>query len=126
MSLLICAALCVGADPLTHTKDPVTVIKKNLKAGKAVLLDVREKREWDDGHLARAKLVPLTVFGDQSKLKQALRAAGAKPRMIVYTHCGAGVRALMAGKTLKKMGFDVRPLKAGYDDLLKQGFSKAR
>lgn len=35
-------------------------MKKAIADGKAVLIDVREKDEWDDGHLKDAKLLPLT------------------------------------------------------------------
>ena len=41
---------------------------------------------------------------------------------IVYCHCGSGVRCLKAADELKKLGYDVRPLKPGYKDLLKAGF----
>ena len=44
---------------------------------------------------------------------------------IVYTHCVMGVRALKAAKILEKLGYNVRPLKAGYEDLIKAGFEKA-
>ncbi|MNC96941.1 hypothetical protein D3C83_144460 [compost metagenome] len=44
---------------------------------------------------------------------------------IVYCHCGSGVRCLKAADELKKLGYDVRPLKPGYKDLLKAGFEPA-
>jgi len=43
---------------------------------------------------------------------------------IIYGHCRSGSRVLVAAPILRKMGYDVRPLKAGYTDLLKAGFSK--
>jgi rhodanese-related sulfurtransferase len=45
---------------------------------------------------------------------------------IIYTHCKAGGRALTCGDILKAQGYDVRPLKPGYEDLIKAGFQKAR
>jgi hypothetical protein len=36
-----------------------------------------------------------------------------------------GVRALKAAKILEKLGYNVRPLNAGYEDLVKAGFAKA-
>lgn len=99
------------------------VVKKAIADDKAVLLDVREKSEWDDGHLKDAKLLPW------SELK-----AGAKPEdvakiipkdKIVYCHCASGIRPLKAADTLQKLGYDVRPLKSGYMDLLKAGFAPA-
>ena len=41
---------------------------------------------------------------------------------IIYTHCAVGYRSLRAAKILKKYGYDVRPLKPGYDELVKAGF----
>lgn len=119
---VLCLTTCAaGADE--HTKDSLETVKKNLAANKAVLLDVREKDEWDDGHLKDATSAPI------SELKTA---AGAKRHIekspkgkIVYTHCAVGGRALAAAKVLRQHGIDVRPLKAGYDDLVEAGFPKA-
>jgi len=114
----------VGAEELTHTKDTLDTVKQNLKDGKAVLVDVREQKEWDDGHIAGA------VFMPKSKLDVEKEAAELAKKLdktkIVYTHCRAGRRALACGEILKKQGFDVRPLKAGYEDLVKAGFEKAK
>ena len=43
----------------------------------------------------------------------------------VYLHCKAGGRCLSAAEILKKQGYDARPLKDGFDDLVKAGFPKA-
>lgn len=105
-----------------ETKDALPVAKKNLEEKKAVLFDVREQGEWDAGHLATAKLMPL------SKLKAGAKpgAADAKEGTIVYCHCKAGKRAVEAAALLRKMGYDARPLAEGYDALLKAGFEKAK
>jgi rhodanese-related sulfurtransferase len=44
---------------------------------------------------------------------------------IVYCHCRSGGRVLPATDILKELGYDVRPLKAGYSQLLEAGFPKA-
>ena len=44
---------------------------------------------------------------------------------IVYTHCVKGVRALAAANILEKLGYNVRPLRAGYEELANAGFEKA-
>lgn len=106
-----------------HTKDSVATIKKNLEEKKAVILDVREQDEWDAGHLSQAKLVPLSKLSDEAATKKALE--GVDKKTIVYCHCRAGRRALTAAEALQKMGFDVRPLKQGFDELVKEGFPKA-
>ena len=43
----------------------------------------------------------------------------------IYCHCAAGVRVLPAADILQKHGYDARPLKPGYKDLLRAGFPKA-
>jgi phage shock protein E len=113
-----------SAEDLTHTKDTLETAKKNIKEGKAVLVDVREQKEWGEGHIAGAVLMP------KSKLEVEKEAAALVQKLdkakIVYTHCQRGRRALACGEILKQQGFDVRPLKAGYEELLKAGFEKAK
>jgi phage shock protein E len=118
------AALSVVAqEPLKHTKDTLDTAKENLKSGKAVLLDVREQDEWDAGHLKAARLVPQSKLKVQTELDELLKTL---PKdKVIYTHCRAGKRALVCGEILKKHGFDVRPLKAGYKELIEAGFEKA-
>lgn len=112
------------AEEPTHTKDTLDTVKQNIKDGKAVLVDVREQKEWDEGHIAGA------VFMPKSKLDVEKEAAELAKKLdknkIVYTHCRAGRRALACGEILKKQGFDVRALKPGYEELLKAGFEKAK
>ncbi len=119
VALVASLAFARAAD---HTKDTSDEVKKALKGGKAVLIDVREKDEWDDGHLKVAKLLPLSTL----KGAKAEDVAKVAPKdAIVYLHCGSGVRSLKAADELKKLGYDVRPLKPGYKDLLQAGFEPA-
>ena len=103
-----------------HTKDTLKTVQENLKAEKAILLDVREKEEWKQGHLKDARLVPL------SEIKANAEAASKKlpKKLIIYTHCKAGQRSMYAAEFLKKYELDVRALRAGYEELLEAGFSK--
>jgi phage shock protein E len=113
----------VAQEPLQHTKDSLDTVKDNLKAGKAVLLEVREQKEWDAGHVKAARLFPLSKAKMEKGLDELLKTL---PKdKAIYMHCRAGNRALVCGEILKKHGFDVRPLKAGYQDLLDAGFEKA-
>jgi phage shock protein E len=107
----------------THTKDSLAEVKKNVESGKAVLLDVREQNEWDAGHVKGAILIPRSKLAVDSELAGLLKQL---PKdKIIYTHCKAGGRALACGEILKQQGYDVRPLKPGYDDLIQAGFQKA-
>lgn len=106
-----------------HTKDSLDVVKDKLKEKKALLVDVREEEEWDSGHLADARLLPLSDL-EKGVPPEKLAKTLAKDK-IVYLHCAAGGRCLTAAEILKKQGYDVRPLKPGYKQLLKSGFAKA-
>jgi len=118
--IVVGSTIAVAAE---HTKDSLDTVKKNLKEKQAILIDVREEPEWKDGHLQDARLVPLSKLRDAEK--QAAATKELPKDKIIYCHCAAGRRSLEAGDLLKKQGFDVRPLKPGYKDLLNAGFPKA-
>jgi rhodanese-related sulfurtransferase len=100
------------------TKDSLETVKNHLELKKAILVDVREKDEWDEGHLKRARLIPL------SKIQEGLKPDALPKDKIIYLHCRSGGRSLIAQELLKKEGYDVRSLKQGYEELLKAGFEK--
>jgi phage shock protein E len=113
--------LATGQD-LTHTKDSLDSVKASVQSGKAVIVDVREPGEWEAGHLKGAILAPMSKLKNQSQASELLKLL---PKdKIIYTHCKAGGRSLTCGDILKAHGYDVRPLKPGYDDLVKAGFEK--
>ena len=88
------------------------------------MIDVREQDEWDSvGHLQVAALVPLSEL-KKEKLDEALAQKLPKDK-IIYCHCASGGRVMPASAILYTLGYDVRPLKAGYDDLLEAGFKDA-
>jgi rhodanese-related sulfurtransferase len=123
LSLFTAGRLLFAQEALTHTKDSLDAVKDNLKSGKALIVDVREQNEWDNGHLKGAILVPQSKLKAEGQLTELLKVL---PKdKIIYTHCRAGGRALACGDILKKQGYDVRPLKPGFDDLLKAGFEKS-
>jgi rhodanese-related sulfurtransferase len=107
-----------------HTKDSLTTVQRGVAEQKAVLVDVREKEEWDDGHLRDARLLPLSVL-EQGVRKEDLAKVLPKDK-VIYLHCAAGGRCVRAAAILKKQGYDVRPLKPGFDALLEAGFPGAK
>lgn len=116
-------APATAALAVDHTKDTIETVKKNLAEQKAILLDVREKEEWDAGHLKDAKLAPISKLKEGADVKEF--AKDVKKGTIIYCHCKAGRRAQAAAELLQKAGYEVRPLKQGYDELLKAGLPKA-
>lgn len=113
---------------LTHTADTVAEVKAAVKNGKALIIDVRELNEWDEGHLTDAYLLPMsklnTITEDEKAMDEAKKILGKDK--IIYTHCRRGGRALRAGELLKTMGYDVRPLKLGFEELVEQGLEPAK
>lgn len=121
-AILGLAASLTPARAGEHTKHTPQAVKKAVADGKAVLVDVREQSEWDAGHLKVAKSIPLSGLGELKADELARKVPKGK---VVYCHCAAGGRALMAAEILEKFGYDVRPLEPGYKDLLKAGFEAA-
>ncbi|HLH63430.1 MAG TPA: molybdopterin-synthase adenylyltransferase MoeB [Ktedonobacteraceae bacterium] len=65
-----------------------------------VLVDVREKIEWNEGHIPGAIHVP------RGYLELQIEEAVPDKSKTVVLYCAGGVRSLMAGATLKQMGYD--------------------
>ncbi|MCH2210121.1 MAG: rhodanese-like domain-containing protein [Fuerstiella sp.] len=126
---LFLPVICEGKDKPTftesgHTTDHLKMVKRSLVKNTAVLLDVREYSEWKAGHLEQADLLPLSIIrSGRLTDKQKKMLPKDKP---VYCHCRSGGRVLAVSKILRGRGYDIRPLKAGYSDLLKAGFEKAK
>lgn len=112
-------SVCLAVD---HTTDTPAEVKKAVEEKKAVLIDVREQKEWDAGHLKVASLLAL------SRIKAGVPKAELDKILpqgkIIYLHCKSGGRCLLAADALKKLGYETRPLKEGYEDLVKAGFEK--
>src|SRR6056297_1701064 len=91
-----------GAEP---TKDSLETVRKNVEQGKAVLVDVREKSEWERGHIKDCVLLPLSDLRDgisEKKLKEKL-----PEKKILYTYCVVGKRAVTAGEILEKDDYEM-------------------
>lgn len=106
-----------------HTTDTPAEVKQAIAENKAVLVDVREEVEWKNGHLAAAIFFPLSDLRREPDEKQLAKLPKDK---IIYTHCRSGGRCVAAGEILRKLGYEVRNLKPGYQDLLEAGFEKAQ
>ena len=115
--------LLFSSCPKDISEKDLSIVKAEVESGKAILIDTRSKGEWDQGHVSGAKRYEVS---DLKKLKEEGKLSSEFPKdKIIYTHCMAGYRAKTAADVLKERGYDVRPLKKGYPDLLKAGFQKA-
>ena len=80
-----------------------------IRSGAALLVDVRETREWRDGVAERAALLPLSDLLHGRERWQPFLATVSGRELVLY--CGAGVRSSIAGKLLAAEGF--RPANGG-------------
>ena len=85
-----------------------------------MIIDVREPEEWQEGHLAGAGLLPLSVL-ERGVAPQELAKVLPKDK-IIYCYCLAGGRCMEAAEILKPLGYDVRALKPGFPQLQAAGF----
>jgi rhodanese-related sulfurtransferase len=113
----------MGADTKDADTESLETIQERIENEEAVLLDVRNQGEWDQGHVEGALWIALPEFRKLNKEKLTKMLPEKK---IVYCYCAAGKRAGIAADQLKKMGFDARKIKAGYQDLIKAGFVESK
>ena len=100
--------------------------KERLDRGEVdLLLDVREAHEWEEGHIPGALHVPrgsLEWFADSSSDWRDERIAGKTDARIVL-QCTVGGRSLLAGETLKRIGFEnVVSMAGGINDWKAAGY----
>jgi molybdopterin/thiamine biosynthesis adenylyltransferase/rhodanese-related sulfurtransferase len=85
-------------------------VQTSLDAGQDVrLIDVREKYEWDEGHIPTASHVPRGYL--------ELRIENAVPNKTepILLYCAGGTRSVLAARTLQEMGYgNVRSLRGGF------------
>jgi molybdopterin/thiamine biosynthesis adenylyltransferase/rhodanese-related sulfurtransferase len=99
----------------TQVNDALT--QREQKQDDFVLVDVREKNEWNEGHIPGAVHVPRGFL--ETQIEEVIPDKAKK----VVLYCAGGVRSLMAGNTLQQMGFtDVVSLTGGYGQWKAGGF----
>ncbi len=82
-----------------------------------LVLDVREPEEVAQG------LIPGAIHIPRGYLELQVEAAIPDRSRPVTVYCAAGVRSLLAGRTLRQMGYsDVRSLKGGFSSWKDRGF----
>lgn len=94
-----------------------------IKAGTAVLVDVREPAEWQAGVAAPATLLPLSDLRATRKHWGPFLAGHREKRILLYCHSGA--RSGMAAATLKAEGFDTANL-GGFSNWTDSGLPARR
>ena len=124
------------APPYSSAKDPVNmagftaanILKGDVKVlhwedlkGLAredhLILDVRTKEEYDNGHLAGSVLIPV------DSIRQGLAEIPRDKKIIIY--CKVGLRGYIAYRILAQRGYEVYNLSGGYEMHLAEQYKYA-
>jgi molybdopterin/thiamine biosynthesis adenylyltransferase/rhodanese-related sulfurtransferase len=91
--------------------------RERLDAEDVAVVDVRERDEWDEGHIPGAVHVPRGSL--ESRIENLV--PDRSRRVVVY--CAGGSRSAFAAKTLAELGYDdVVSLAGGFTDWKRNGF----
>jgi rhodanese-related sulfurtransferase len=109
--LIICAAIIIYSvvTYIYQQRIMKTLTEEEFRAGyrKAQLIDVREPKEYEGGHILGARNIPLSQLKHR---RQEIRTD--KP---VYLYCQNNVRSGRAAQTLRKNGCkEIYNLKGGF------------
>jgi len=105
---------------LQQVKGEIEEVSSSQAAARAddpVFLDVRERDEWEEGHIPGAVWIPRGNL--EGRVEQTLADRG-RP-IVVY--CSGGSRSAFAARTLGELGFEhVASLAGGFTDWKRNGF----
>ena len=80
-----------------------------LKSSEAVIVDVRDKDEWDDGH------IPGGMHMNRGTIELDIEEKVPDANALIICHCGGGGRSALAAESLQKMGYkNVRSMAGGF------------
>src|SRR6202162_5621005 len=80
-----------------------------LNSGEAVIVDVRDKDEWDEGH------VPGAMHMSRGTIELDVEEKVPDTNAMIICHCGGGGRSALAAESLQKMGYkNVRSMAGGF------------
>jgi rhodanese-related sulfurtransferase len=100
--------LVAAAKENTREISPTEAAAK-LKSGGAVVVDVREKDEWDDEH------IPGAIHLSRGTIELDIEEKVPDNNAMIITHCGGGGRSALAAESLQKMGYkNVRSMTGGF------------
>jgi rhodanese-related sulfurtransferase len=99
---------------VTEAKKDITEISPQdaaakLKSGEAMIVDVRDKDEWDEGH------IPGTLHMSRGTVELDIEENVPDPNAMIICHCGGGGCGALATESLQKMGYkNVRNMAGGF------------
>jgi rhodanese-related sulfurtransferase len=79
------------------------------KSGEAVIVDVRDKDEWEDEH------IPEAIHLSRGTIELEIEDVTPDMDALIICHCGGGGRSALAAESLQKMGYkNVRSMAGGF------------
>jgi len=108
-------------DLLQQIKGEITEVdasraRDSISESGAAVVDVREREEWDEGHLPGAVHVP------RGNLESRIEAAVPDKSRPVVLYCASGNRSAFAAKSLEELGYEnVVSLAGGFTDWKRNG-----
>jgi rhodanese-related sulfurtransferase len=80
-----------------------------LQNAEAIIVDVREKDEWDEEH------IPHAIHLGRGTIELDVDEKVPDPNVTIICHCGGGGRSALAAESLQKMGYkNVRSMAGGF------------
>jgi len=92
-------AIVAAAKARVHEVTVAETMERLRENAHAILIDTREDREWDAGHVANALHIGKGVIERDIEAKVPDKSA----EIILY--CGGGFRSALAGDALQQMGY---------------------
>jgi phage shock protein E len=99
---------------VAETKKRITEISPTeaaakSKIGKALIVDVREKDEWNEEH------IPDAIHLSRGTIEFDIEEKVPDQNAMIICHCGGGGRSALATESLQKMGYkNVRSMAGGF------------
>ena len=79
-----------------------------LQNHEAIIVDVREKDEWDEEH------IPHAIHLSRGTIELDIEEKVPDSNAVIICHCGGGGRSALAAESLQKMGYkNVRSMAGG-------------
>ena len=77
--------------------DAIEIVKDD---GKVVLIDVREKEEWDEEH------IPGAIHLSRGTVESQIEGKVPDSTTMIICHCGGGGRSALVAESLQRMGYE--------------------
>src|SRR5262245_51698484 len=105
---------------LKKTRGEITEIDSTTARdlnGNTLFVDVREREEWDEGHIPGAVHVP------RGNLESRIEGVAPDREKKLVLYCASGARSAFSAKTLGELGYeDAVPLQGGFADWKRNGY----